>query len=246
MKLTVLGSGSTGNGYILHNEAEALVIECGMPRQDCLAALDYNTKKVVGCLVTHEHGDHAKFIEDYMELMPCYTSAGTAGAVTYKKQRRPKIMEVLKTIQLGGFSIRPIPAEHDAEEPLSFIIDHADFGRMLFATDTYYLRYTIPNMNILLVECNYELQILNDNIANGVVPAAIKSRTMDSHMSLAHLKEMLAANDLSKVTRIVLIHMSGRNSNKEAFVREIEKQTGKCTIAAEKGLIIEINKTAPF
>ena len=31
MKLRVLGSGSSGNCYILENEAEALIIEAGVP-----------------------------------------------------------------------------------------------------------------------------------------------------------------------------------------------------------------------
>lgn len=246
MTLTVLGSGSTGNGYVLQNDAEALVIECGMHRQDCLAALGYNAKKVQGCLISHEHGDHAKYIEDYMELFPCYTSAGTSNAIKYKKQRRPISIKALETVQVGGFSVMPIQAEHDAAEPFAFVIDHNEIGRLLFATDTYYLRYTIPGLNVLMVECNYDLTILNDNIEKGIVPAAIKNRTLDSHMSLSTLKDMLAANDLQKVTKIILIHMSGRNSETQAFVEEIEKKTGKCTIAAEKGLTIEINQNAPF
>lgn len=245
MTLTVLGSGSTGNGYVLQNEHEALVLECGMPRQDCLAALGYNVKKVRGCLVTHEHGDHAGFIEDYMEMMQCYASAGTANAIKYRKQRRPDVLEVLRTVRLGGFSVRPIPAEHDAAEPFAYIIDHEEMGRLLFATDTYYIRYTIPNMTHLMIECNYSLPILNANIAAGLVPEALKTRTLDSHMSLEHLKEMLSANDLTKVVNIVLIHLSGRNSQREAFVREIREHTGKYTTAAEKGLTIELNKT-PF
>lgn len=246
MRLTVLGSGSTGNGYVLQNEHEALIMECGMPRQDCLAALGYNVKKVVGCLVTHEHGDHARFIEDYLDMFPVYMSTGTELAIKYKRFcRAPKTLETLKTIHLGGFAVRPIPAEHDAAEPLAFIIDHEEIGRLLFATDTYFIRYTIPHLTNLMIECNYSLPILNANIAAGIVPEALKARTMDSHMSLAHLKEMLAANDLSAVNNIVLIHMSGSNSQKEAFVADIAKQTGKHTIAAEKGLTIEINKT-PF
>ncbi len=245
MTLTVLGSGSTGNGYVLQNEHEALVLECGMPRQDCLAALGYNVKKVRGCLVTHEHGDHAGFIEDYMELMPCYTSAGTANAIQYRKQRRPEVLEVLRTVRMGGFSVRPIPAEHDAAEPFAYIIDHEETGRILFATDTYFIRYTIPHLNNLMIECNYSLPLLEANIASGLVPEALKARTLESHMSLAHLKEMLTANDITAVNNIVLIHMSGRNSQQEAFVREISEHTGKHTIAATKGLTIELNKT-PF
>lgn len=245
MRLTVLGSGSSGNGYVLQNEHEALILECGMPRQDCLTALGYNVSKVRGCLVTHEHGDHARFIEDYMDMFPVYCSSGTAGAIKYRKKHRPNEMLPLLPLYTGGFKIRPIPAEHDAAEPFAYIIDHEEIGRLLFATDTYFIRYTIPHLTNLMIECNYSLPILNANIAAGIVPEALKARTMDSHMSLAHLKEMLAANDLSAVNNIVLIHMSGRNSQREAFVADIAKQTGKHTIAAEKGLTIELNKT-PF
>ena len=245
MQLTVLNSGSKGNGYVLQNEHEALVIECGMPMKDCLAALGYSTAKVKGCLVTHEHGDHACHIEDYMPYMTVYCSKGTAEAIIYKKQRRPRVLEALRTVRLGGFAVRPIPAEHDAAEPFAYLIDHEDMGRLLFATDTYYLRYRIPDMTNLMIECNYSLPILNANVEAGIVPEVVKKRTLESHMSLEHLKDMLAANDLTHVSQIVLIHLSGNNANSDAFVREITAQTGKCTIAATKGLTIELNRT-PF
>lgn len=239
MQLTVINSGSTGNGYVLQNGTEALVIECGVPRQDCLAALGWTTKKVVGCIITHEHGDHAKYVEKYAPLMPVYASNGTICALHSKWNITP--LEPLRTVQLGNFSVRPIPAEHDASEPFAYIIDHPEIGRLLFATDTYYLRYRIPKMTYLLVECNYSKPILNDNIDAGVVPAALKERLMNSHMSLEHLKDMLNANDLTAVRQIVLIHLSANNSNAGAFCREIMALTGKPTTHARKWLRIEIN-----
>lgn len=242
MQLTVLNSGSTGNGYVLQNGTEALVLECGVPRQDCLAALGWRTSNVAGCLLTHEHGDHAKYVRDYSQLMPVYTSRGTAEALG---QERLRILEPLRTVHLGSFSVRPIPAQHDAAEPFAYIIDHHEMGRLLFATDTYYLRYRIPHLNHLMVECNYSLPILNANIEAGLVPAALKERTLNSHMSLEHLQEMLSANDLTHVAQIVLIHLSARNADKSAFCREIIAATGKHTIAATKGLRIELNAT-PF
>ena len=39
MQLVTLGSGSSGNGYILQNDDEALIIECGMPLKDAVEAL---------------------------------------------------------------------------------------------------------------------------------------------------------------------------------------------------------------
>lgn len=242
MQLTVLNSGSTGNGYVLQNGTEALVLECGVPRQDCLAALGWRTSHVAGCLLTHEHGDHAKYVRNYAQLMPVYTSHGTAEALG---QKNLHILEPLRTVHIGGFAVRPIPAQHDAAEPFAYLIDHPDMGRLLFATDTYYLRYRIPQLNHLMAECNYSLPILNANIEAGLVPAALKERTLNSHMSLEHLREMLAANDLTHVAQIVLIHLSARNADKSAFCREIIAATGKHTIAATKGLQIELNAT-PF
>lgn len=242
MQLTVLNSGSTGNGYVLQNGTEALVIECGVPRQDCLAALGWRTSHVAGCLLTHEHGDHAHYVRDYAQLMPVYTSRGTAEALG---QKNLHILEPLRTIHLGGFSIRPIPAQHDAAEPFAYLIDHPGMGRLLFATDTYYLRYRIPGMTNIIIECNYSLPILNTNSAAGIVPKTLRERTLRSHMSLEHLQEMLAANDLTRVSQIVLIHLSARNADKNAFCREIAAQTSKCTIVATKGLKTELNNT-PF
>lgn len=245
MQLTVLNSGSKGNGYVLQNKHEALILECGVPVEKCLAAVGWNASKIVGCFLTHEHGDHAKYIEDYFGFMPVCCSSGTAEAIKYKKRRRPIKIDALRTYRFGDFKVRPIPAEHDAAEPFAYIIDHEDMGRLLFATDTYYLRYRIPDMTNIMIECNYSLPILNANVEAGIVPEVVKKRTLESHMSLEHLKDMLAANDLTHVSQIVLIHLSGNNANSEAFVHEITAQTGKCTIAATKGLTIELNRT-PF
>ena len=67
MKLNILGSDSrTGNCYILENDKEALVIECGVSFDKIKKALNFKLSKVCGCIVTHGHGDHAKAIHDMM------------------------------------------------------------------------------------------------------------------------------------------------------------------------------------
>lgn len=56
MVLDVINSGSEANGYIFQNDNEALIIECGCKLIDAKKALNWNTRKVVGCLISHEHG----------------------------------------------------------------------------------------------------------------------------------------------------------------------------------------------
>lgn len=55
-KLTVLQSGSKGNGYILDDGSNQLIIELGCRLEEYLKVLDYKIADVVGVLVSHSHG----------------------------------------------------------------------------------------------------------------------------------------------------------------------------------------------
>lgn len=52
-ELRVIGSGSSGNAYILQCNNETLLIELGMPWKDILKGLNYKIEDVAGCLVSH-------------------------------------------------------------------------------------------------------------------------------------------------------------------------------------------------
>ena len=57
MQMFVVNSGSSGNGYVIQNDREALVIECGCRLMDVKRkAVDFNVSKIVGAVVSHEHG----------------------------------------------------------------------------------------------------------------------------------------------------------------------------------------------
>lgn len=67
MKLKVLGSSSAGNCYVLDNGNEALILEAGVAFAKVKKALGFNLRKVAGCLITHQHNDHAKYIRNVVE-----------------------------------------------------------------------------------------------------------------------------------------------------------------------------------
>ena len=78
MRLTILGSSSAANGYVLDNGREALVLECGCPLIDLQRAVDFDLRRVAGVLLTHEHGDHARHALKYIKAaLPLYASEGT-------------------------------------------------------------------------------------------------------------------------------------------------------------------------
>ena len=57
-------------------------------------------------------------------------------------------------------------------------------GTVLFATDTYYVKYKFSGLNNILIECNYCEKILLENVKQGVVNGLLLKRTLQSHMRL--------------------------------------------------------------
>lgn len=243
MKLKILGSSSAGNCYLFDNGKETLMVECGVSMKRVVQANDFDITRIAGCLVSHEHGDHARYVAKVMEKrITLFMSDGTAEALRLPHNTQVKRMEALRTTKIGNFRVIPFNVKHDAAEPFGFLIHHPEMGTTLFATDTYYLAHTFSGLDNILIECNYDINILDRNIATGAVPAALRNRTVRSHMSIETCLEALAANDLSKVSSIVLIHLSASNSNAADFQRKVEQATGKKVIVAQKDMTIEFNK----
>lgn len=244
MRLRVLNSGSDANGYILYNGSEALVIECGVPYSQCLRALGFMRRAIVGAIVSHEHGDHAKYVKQYLDAsVPVYASRGTLDNV--KKgvnERLAKAVRCRELFRAGGFSILPFDVEHDAAEPFGYLVSHEDTGVCLFATDTYYLRYRFAGLNQIMLECNYDKGIIDRNVEEGIIPPFVRDRVLRSHMSLDTAISTLEASDLSKVANIVLLHLSGHNSDQDLFKRKVESASGKLVSIAKKDLDIMFNK----
>lgn len=246
MQLKIIGSNSAGNAYILENDQEALLIECGVAFSEIKQALNFNLKKVAGCLVTHEHGDHAKAIQDVLAAgINVYASDGTHMALGTNKSHRAITTFSGDEFKLGSFRIKPFDVSHDVAEPLGFLIWHPETGTVLFLTDSYYCRYPFHGLNNILIEANYCKEILDRRMHAGENPKFLQDRVIKSHMSLATCKSMLGANDLSKVNNIVLIHLSDGNSDAVRFKKEVEEQTGKTVTIADAGINIPFNKT-PF
>lgn len=246
MDLSILGSSSNGNCYILQNETEALIIECGVSFKEVKKALDFNISKVVGALLSHAHGDHSKHINEFLDArIPVFTSKGTISKLNLKSKFHPTEIESEKQFKIRNFIVKPFDIKHDCAQPFGFLIYHSETGRILFATDTYFLPNRFPNLNNILIEANYRTDILKRNIAAGKIPTLLRDRTIESHMSFETCKEALLANDLSAVNNIVLIHLSAGNSNAKEFENDMFEATGKNIHIADIGMKINFNKT-PF
>jgi len=246
MRLKILGSSSKGNCYILENETEALLIECGVNFSMVKQALNFQLRKVVGCLLTHEHGDHSNYVSEFLASgIKVHATKGTLDSIN--SNRHHNMVELgYNTLFLGSFMVKHFDVEHDAKEPVGFLINHPETGNVLFLTDTFYCKYTFGKLHNIIVEANYSKAIIEKKRSQGYLPQFLNDRIIKSHMSLETCKELLQANDLSEVNNIVLIHLSDGNSDAALFQREIQNLTGKTVHVADAGIVIDNFNKTPF
>jgi len=247
MKLKVIGSSSKGNAYILETPTGKILLECGLSNFMIIKqALDFNLKSVQGCLLTHSHSDHSKSIyyvcRNGIDIFMTQETADATGA----RGHRVNIIKAGKQFIVGDFTVLPFPTEHDCPGSVGYLLQYKPTGeKLLFATDTYFIRNRFNGLNYIMIEANYCRDILEENITAGRIPESLKNRLLESHFSLDNVKEFLKANDLTKVRKIVLIHLSDGNSDAARMVHEIRELTKKDVEVAEPGKVIEL-EMCPF
>lgn len=240
MDMKVLGSSSSGNCYILDNGKEALIIEAGVNFAKIKRALDYNISRIAGCIVTHQHHDHAKHADviarsgiDTLALPEVWESKGL--------YRHSVVIRGKGGYLFGNFKVLPFYVQHDVP-CVGYMIEHPDTGRILFLTDSCNCNYTFTNLRHILIECNYSNKVLAESIRTGRTAPEQMQRLAKSHMELQDCINFLLNTDLSKVQNIILLHLSDKNSDEAAFVEAMEQVTGKAVYAAKPGMIVSLDR----
>lgn len=227
MEIRVLASSSAGNCYMVDDGQTRLLLEAGIHYQDIQRGIGFAVSSLAGVLVSHEHGDHSRAIADVMRAgVDVYASQGTIDALGLTGHRlRP--VNALQQFQVGTWTVLPFDAVHDAAEPLGFVLASTTGAKLLYFTDSAYCRYRFKGLTHLMVEANYSAEILRRNVDSGALHPAQYRRVLRNHMSLERLLDMLAANDLSRVREIWLLHLSDGNADEDAFKTAVERATGK-------------------
>jgi phosphoribosyl 1,2-cyclic phosphodiesterase len=236
-----LASSSAGCSYVLRRgDLAPLLIDAGLSFKEIQRALNFQLSTLAGCLISHAHGDHAKAAYELMRNgVEVYGSQETLaqGATLVSAFANPVKADV--GFNVGPWSVRPFAAVHDMPGTLGFYIaPRGERERFLYLTDSAYSPFRFEGLTHIAVECNYSAEIMRDNALRGDISADRFKRTTRTHMSLERLLEMLAANDLSKVQEIHLLHLSDANSDEEAFAAAVRRATGCPTFVAAKKAVI--------
>lgn len=238
--ITPLASSSAGNAYHVTDGETALLLDAGLSFREIQKGINYRVSKLAGCLITHNHIDHVKGLKELANKgIDVYLSQGTAESLEYRHHRFNTV-RAFEDFTIGSWTVLPFDVQHDVDEPLGYLLINKLGETLLFATDTYYIKYKFSNITHMLVECNYSQELVRqliineqDEKARHALTARYK-RLLQSHMSLENLKDFILANDLRKLKEVWLIHLSDGNSDEVLFKQEIQKLTGVPVYVADK------------
>ena len=219
MKFKSFASSSSGNAYVVSDAETMILIECGISHKKLQKLSGFSLSEFKACLVSHEHNDHAKSVQDLIERgMDVYMSFGTAEALDAP---HAQIIEAMEQFNVGSFDIVPFSTFHDAREPLGFLIKSRTDGDVLaFATDTVNLRYRFPGLNILAIEANYDKNVLDKSEK---LPEKTRKRITKTHMEIDTLCDYLRSLDLSSCREVHLLHLSDAMSRETEFISKVKK-----------------------
>ena len=235
MKLTVLGSGSTGNAVLIVAGDTRVLVDAGLSAKEIarrLALVGEDVQKLDAVLVTHEHGDHVGGLRVLLRTVDCpvYISAQTHDAYVGERfkvnndepKKRAKALsdriepiESSKDFRIGEIDFHPFTIPHDAVDNFGFTATHQgvkiatlmDFGHI-----TTLVSERLRGCAAVVMESNHSRDMLK---ACDVYPWELKQRILSrlGHLSNEDVADWLKDGFDGVAKFIVLAHLSQRANN---------------------------------
>lgn len=230
VRVTILGSGSSGNAILVESGSTRLLVDAGFSGVDLerrLAAVEVPPESIDALFITHDHGDHTRGMGVLARRwgMPLYLTERTRTACRglLRGDERVVAYSSREGVRVGALEVSPFLTVHDAVDPVAVTVAEAGTGQKLgIATDmgrpTATVRSALQGCHMLVLESNYDDILLRESI----YPWSVKSRIASSH---GHLSNRAAAELVGELAHpelacVVLAHLSER-ANAPGLAEEV-------------------------
>ena len=234
MRLTVLGSGSTGNAVLICAGRTRVLVDAGLSAKETvrrLTLVGVDAASLDGVVITHEHSDHAGGLRVLLKSLECpvYISGATRDAYIGERSRnsdepmkraavlRDRTVEISSSedFHVGEIDFHPFTVPHDAADNFGFTATHdgvrvatlMDFGHI-----TTLVAERLKGCAAIVIESNHSRDMLK---ACAVYPWELKQRILSrtGHLSNEDVAAWLREDFDGAAEHIVLAHLSQRANN---------------------------------
>ena len=235
MKVTVLGSGSTGNAVLICTEKTKVLVDAGLSAKQILArlaAVGEDCARLDAILITHEHSDHAGGLRVLMKSVKCPVFISEATEDSYYGTRRGEfqtngsegvkrrdalknrveLIESSREFRIGDIDFEPFSVPHDAADNFGFVARNRGYRiatLMDFGCLTTLIKDKLRGCDAIVIESNHSRDMLR---ACPVYSWELKQRILsrNGHLSNEDLSEWLTHEYDGAARDLVLAHLSQR------------------------------------
>lgn len=236
MNFISLGSGSSGNCYLLQSGETSILLDAGISARSMKKVFkdyDMSLEEDVGAVfITHDHADHIKAVGDiakdygktiYATKLVHEGIACNRCLKTDVPANRVAFLEKGKTVEIGNFRITPFDVPHDSRDCVGYVVE-ADGVRFCLITDVGHVTDTIREQvglaNYLVLESNHDVNML----LMGKYSAFLKERISgeNGHLSNEQAAYLLAEYATPQLRHVWLCHLSEENNHPVLARKTIE------------------------
>ena len=139
---------------------------------------------------------------------------------------------------IGKFKVHCIKVPHNAL-CYSFIIKCPSGEKIIFATDLSKFNYKVSGCDVIMMEANYEEDIIYEALARGEV---VRSQS-ENHLEINDCMEAVERCVDTNTQLIILLHLSDGYSDEKRFQKMVHEATEKRVCVARSGQVYEINES---
>lgn len=234
MRFSSLGSGSRGNGTLVHYGETVLLVDCGFSLRETIKRLnarEIEPDQISAILVTHEHSDHIKGVGYLAQKfdIPVFMSTGTWQKWRRRNNKALEKNQIVPVVSGQRFTIdeievEPIMVPHDSAEPIQYVF-FSQNHQLGILTDvgsiTSKLEQAYGNCHGLVLECNHD----RDMLWRGPYPQSLKQRVAGDygHLSNCQAKAFLDNIDVDRLQHLVVAHISEQNNSCEQVTETLNE-----------------------
>ncbi len=233
MRICVLASGSKGNSTYVESDGTRILIDAGLSKKEIenrLMLIGVNPSSIDAILITHEHSDHIKGLDQFVKTYNTKVFAHRnswdmiESKTSWLKQEN-QFEFTGSDFSINDISVQTFDLDHDSSHCVGFTIIE---GNKKFSTATDLGHMTddiakkLQESDFITLESNHDIQAL---LKNPNYSYTLKQRILSNHGHISNeecSKTVLSL--LGHNTRgIILGHLSEQNNSKEMAIQTLNK-----------------------
>lgn len=232
-KIQVLSSGSKGNCILVYDSrGKCVMLDMGVSWEDViLRKMYYDISSISMALATHNHKtDHTRSLSKCIKSgIPCYGNKDVC--INHKGCNL-----IEKMVKVDKWRVQTFELVHNVPNN-AFIVDTFDGIRILYCTDTQYIPKVVKGVNYIIIECNYDENLIIDNICEGQDNRSQSENHQSLEQCILYLKKIYN-KDLQAV---ILSHISETNGSPIYFQKRVKEELGFPNVfIADTGLEVDL------